>query len=75
MIYLNTEISESYTPEEIIRSSTESDKQDLFDLLVEQGFSIDEEETPSTILEKRYMMDKSDDDMLMYLIEKYQYFG
>jgi len=63
--------------DEVYRASS-YEKGRIFDSLLDEGFGNDlfhEDELPTTIEDKRWMMDKADDDMLMYLIEKYRYFS
>lgn len=65
--------------EDSVSFASEGVRQRIFDELISNGFGDNfvEEECiqPTTIENKRYMMDKEDDDMLTYLIEKYKYFG
>lgn len=63
--------------EESVDRATSLEKQRIFDSLLDEGYGndlINEDDTPTTIEDKRYMMDKSDDDLLMNLIDKYKYF-
>lgn len=64
--------------EDQVKSASHYKKRDIFNYLLNDGYGDDlfnEDDSSSlTIENKRYMMDKSDDDMLMYLIDKYKYF-
>lgn len=63
---------------DLVYKASSYEKDRIFDSLLDDGYGnhlFHEDELPSTIENKRYLMDKSDEDMLMYLIEKYKYFG
>jgi len=63
--------------DEVYRASS-YEKERIFDTLIDEGYGnhlFHEDDLPMTIEDKRFMMDKADNDMLMYLIEKYKYFG
>lgn len=56
----------------------DSVKKRIFNNLVDEGFAdylLDDNQENLTIEDKRFMMDKEDETMLDYLIEKYKYFG
>lgn len=62
--------------EEMVDDAFSSTKQRIFDNLLDEGYGehLFPEEV-SSLDDKRFMMDKEDEAMLDYLIEKYRYFG
>lgn len=75
------ELESEFTPdvEDLVDRATNYEKRRIFDKLMDNGYGDEllknDDESPTTIEEKRYMMDKADDDMLMYLVDKYKYFS
>jgi hypothetical protein len=67
--------------EDMVDDATTNEKRRIFDQLWEEGFGEDYIEdyvrnNRTTAIEtKRFMMDKHDEYLLEYLIEKYKYFG
>jgi hypothetical protein len=59
--------------EDLVYRANRYEKERIFDSLIDDGYG-DDLFHDMTIEDKRYMMNKADDDMLMYLIDKYKYF-
>lgn len=65
---------------ELVDEATTNEKRMIFDELWAEGFAEDyikeysQGNMGQSIESKRFMMDKRDDNMLTYLIEKYKYF-
>ena len=75
---LYNELKEDYSEdvEDLVDNARSSEKRRIFDSLWESGYGDDyvNENQKVTIEDKRFMMDKKDESMLTYLIEKYKYF-
>jgi len=71
-LYENLEEEFREDVEDLVDQATSMEKRKIFDSLMDDGYGHnlipDNDEIPGSIESKRYMMDKSDDNMLMYLI-------
>lgn len=63
--------------EDLVDEAFDSTKRQIFRNLMDEGYGdhLLNDEEPVSLEEKRFMMDKEDEAMLDYLIEKYKYFG
>lgn len=63
--------------EDLVDDAFDSTKRTIFRNLMDEGYGdhLLNNDEPLSLEDKRFMMDKEDEDMLDYLIEKYKYFG
>lgn len=65
--------------EVLVNKASSFEKTNIFDELWSEGYGEDylmeKVNIKKTIEDKRYLMDKADEDTLNFLIEKYKYFG